>query len=89
VASYAVNPEAVDHARELIDKRQYVLESDLRRRPARRGRAPERALVQPLATESHVFYREFLDGRCLARTGDLLLVRQADAKAARCREAAL
>ena len=28
MASYSVNPAAVDHCRELIDKRQYVLESD-------------------------------------------------------------
>jgi len=28
VASYAVNPKAVERARELIDARQYVLESD-------------------------------------------------------------
>ena len=28
MASYSVNKAAVDHARELIDKRQYVLDSD-------------------------------------------------------------
>ena len=28
MASYSVNPAAVDHARELIDARQYVLDSD-------------------------------------------------------------
>jgi hypothetical protein len=28
VASYAVNGQGVDHARELIDRRQYVLDSD-------------------------------------------------------------
>jgi hypothetical protein len=28
MASYAVNPRAVEHARRLIDARQYVLESD-------------------------------------------------------------
>jgi hypothetical protein len=28
MATYEVNPEAVAHARELIDKRQYVLESE-------------------------------------------------------------
>ena len=28
MASYSVNPAAVRHARELIDKRQYVLDSD-------------------------------------------------------------
>jgi len=28
VATYAVNPDAVAHARALIDKRQYVLDSD-------------------------------------------------------------
>ena len=28
MASYSVNPRAVKHARELIDARQYVLESD-------------------------------------------------------------
>lgn len=28
MAKYAVNPEAVDHARRLIDARQYVLDSD-------------------------------------------------------------
>jgi hypothetical protein len=28
MATYAVNPDAVAHARELIDKRQYVLDSD-------------------------------------------------------------
>jgi hypothetical protein len=28
VASYAVNPQAVEHARKLIESRQYVLDSD-------------------------------------------------------------
>jgi hypothetical protein len=28
MAKYAVNPEAVEHARKLIDARQYVLDSD-------------------------------------------------------------
>jgi hypothetical protein len=28
VAKYAVNPDAVEHARELIEARQYVLDSD-------------------------------------------------------------
>jgi hypothetical protein len=42
VASYAVNPVGVEHARELIDARRYVLESDWGR-------------VQPRAAEENGF----------------------------------
>jgi hypothetical protein len=42
VASYAVNPPGVEHARKLIDARQYVLESEWGR-------------VQPRAAEENAF----------------------------------
>jgi hypothetical protein len=46
MASYSVNPEAVAHARDLIDKRQYVLDSD-------RGEVPPRAAQENAYLERH------------------------------------
>ena len=45
MASYAVNPVGVEHARELIDARRYVLESDWGR-------------VQPRAAEENGFLEQ-------------------------------
>jgi hypothetical protein len=42
MASYSVNPAAVEHARQLIDSRQYVLDSDWGK-------------VQPSASEQNAF----------------------------------
>ena len=44
MATYAVNPDAVAHARRLIDSRQYVLDSDWGR-------------VQPGAEEQNAYLR--------------------------------
>jgi hypothetical protein len=46
MASYAVNQAAVDHARELIERRQYVLESDW-------GAVQPDAAAQNLYLEQH------------------------------------
>ena len=46
MASYAVNPKAVERARELIDARQYVLESDW-------GEAQPRAAAENSFLASH------------------------------------
>ena len=46
MASYSVNPDAVAHARRLIDARQYVLDSDW-------GEVQPRAVEQNAFLESH------------------------------------
>jgi hypothetical protein len=46
MASYTVNPRAVEHARRLIDSRQYVLESDW-------GEVQPRAAAQNAYLASH------------------------------------
>lgn len=46
MATYTVNPDAVDHARRLIDKRQYVLDSDW-------GEAQPRADAENAYLERH------------------------------------
>ena len=46
MASYSVNPRAVERARKLIDARQYVLESDW-------GNAQPRAAQENAFLESH------------------------------------
>ena len=46
MATYEVNPDAVDHARALIDKRQYVLDSDW-------GEVQPRAEAQNAYLERH------------------------------------
>ena len=48
MATYAVNPDAVAHARELIDKRQYVLDSDW-------GEVQPRADAQNAYLERHTW----------------------------------
>jgi hypothetical protein len=59
VASYSVNPQAVAYARQLIDARQYVLDSDwgkVQPWPQRAERIPTVALVggiRPVASGAH------------------------------------
>ena len=61
MASYDVNPDAVARCRELIEKKQYVLDSDWGERPARR-RCAERLPRAPLWEEYAAWHLGLTEG---------------------------